>query len=41
MTSYLVVTRAAIILWISLAVMPVGLVFDSIEAEWERRVIEL
>jgi hypothetical protein len=34
MTSYLVVTRAAIILWISLAVMPVALVFDSIEANW-------
>ena len=35
MTSDLVVTRAAIILWISLAAMPVALVFDCIEAELE------
>jgi len=41
MTSYLVVTGAAIILWINLAVMPAALVFDAIEAELERRGIEL
>jgi hypothetical protein len=40
MTSYLVVTRAAIILWINLAVMPAALAFDVIEAELERRGIE-
>jgi hypothetical protein len=39
--SYLVVTRAPIILWIGLAVMPVALAFHSIEAELERRSIEL
>jgi len=33
--------RVAIILWINLAVMPAALVFDSIEAELERRGIEL
>jgi hypothetical protein len=40
-TSYLIVARVAIILWINLAVMPVELVFDTIEAELERRGIEL
>ena len=37
MTEYLVATRAAIILWTNLAVMPVEIVFDAIEAELERR----
>jgi hypothetical protein len=41
MTGYLIVTRAAIVLWVNLAVMPVELVFDAIEAELERRGIEL
>jgi hypothetical protein len=41
MTSYLVVTRVAIIPWINLAVMPAALAFDAIEAELERRGIEL
>jgi hypothetical protein len=40
MTEYLIVTRAAIVLWVNLAVMPVELVFDAIEAELERRGIE-
>jgi hypothetical protein len=41
MTNYLIVTRVAIILWINLAVMPVAVTFDAIEAELERRGIEL
>jgi hypothetical protein len=41
MTSYLIVTRVAIILWINLAVMPAALTFDAIETELERRGIEL
>jgi hypothetical protein len=32
---------AAIILWTSLAVMPAEIVFDVIEAELERRGVEL
>ena len=34
MTSYLIVTRVAIILWINLAVMPAALAFDAIELSW-------
>ena len=41
MTSYLIVTRVAIILWTNLAVMPATLPFDPIEAKLERRGIEL
>lgn len=41
MTSYLVIARASIIFWTSLGVIPVALVFDSIEAELERRGIDL
>ena len=41
MTGYLIVTRAAIVLWVNLAAMPVELDFDAIEAELERRGIEL
>jgi hypothetical protein len=41
MTEYLVAARAAIILWTNLAVMLTEIVFDSIEAELERRGIEL
>jgi hypothetical protein len=37
MTEYLVVTRAAIILWTNFAVMPAEFLFDAIEAELERR----
>jgi hypothetical protein len=39
-TEYLIAVRAAIILWISLAVMPTEIVFDAIEAELERRDVE-
>jgi hypothetical protein len=41
MTEYLIALRAAIILWTSLAVMPPEIVFDVIEAELERRGVEL
>jgi len=41
MTEYLVAARAAIILWTNLAVMPAEIVFDVIEAELERRGVEL
>jgi hypothetical protein len=41
MTNYLIVTRVAMILWVNLAVMPVEIAFDAIEAERERRGIEL
>jgi hypothetical protein len=41
MTEYLIVARAAIILWTSLAVMPAEIVFYAIEAELERREVEL
>ena len=37
MTEYLIAARAAIILWTNLAVMPVEILFDAIEAELERR----
>jgi hypothetical protein len=39
MTEYLIATRAVIILWTNLAVMPAEVVFDAIEAELERRRI--
>lgn len=41
MTEYLVAVRAAIIFWTSLAVMPSEIVFNAIEAELERRGVEL
>jgi hypothetical protein len=41
MTEYLIAARAAIILWTTLAVMPSEILFDAIEAELERRSIEL
>jgi hypothetical protein len=41
MTSYLVIARASIIFWTNLGVMPIAFVFDSIEAELERRGIDL
>ena len=37
MTEYLVATRAAIILWTNLAVMPAEILVDAIEAELQRR----
>ena len=41
MTEYLIAARAVMILWTNLAVMPAEIVFDAIEAELERRGIEL
>ncbi len=41
MTEYLIAARTAIILWTNLAVMPAEILFDVIEAELERRSIEL
>ena len=41
MIEYLVAARAAIILWTNLAVMPAEILFDAIEAELERRDVEL
>ena len=41
MTEYLIAAHAAIILWTNLAVMPAVIVFDAIEAELERRGVEL
>ena len=41
MTGYLIAARAAIVLWIKLAVIPAEVVFDVIEAELERREVEL
>jgi hypothetical protein len=41
MTEYLIAARASIILWTNLAVMPANIVFDMIEAELERRGVEL
>jgi hypothetical protein len=38
---YLVAARAAIILWTNLAVMSAEILFDAIEAELERRGLEL
>jgi hypothetical protein len=40
MTEYLIIARVAIVLWVNLAVIPVELVFDAIEAELERRGFE-
>ena len=41
MTEYLIAARTAIVLWTNLAVMPAKIVFDVIEAELERRGVEL
>jgi hypothetical protein len=41
MTEYLIAARAAVILWTSFVVMPAEIVFDAIEAELERRGVEL
>jgi hypothetical protein len=37
MTEYLIASRAAIIFWTSLAVVPAEILFDAIETELERR----
>ena len=41
MTEYLIASRAAIIFWTSLAVVPAEILFDAIETELERRSVEL
>jgi hypothetical protein len=41
MTEYLIAARAAVVLWTNLALTPVELFFDAIEAELERRGVEL
>jgi hypothetical protein len=40
MTEYLIAVRAAIVLWTNLAVMPAEILFDTIDAELERRDVE-
>jgi hypothetical protein len=40
MSEYLIVSRAAIIFWTSLAVVPAEILFDAIETELERRGAE-
>jgi hypothetical protein len=40
MTEYLIAARAPVILWTNLAMMPVEMLFDAIEAELERRGVE-
>jgi hypothetical protein len=41
MTEFLVASRAAIIFWTSLAVVPAEVLFDAIEIELEHRGVEL
>jgi hypothetical protein len=41
MTEYLIASRAAIIFWTSLGVVPAEIIFDTIETELERRGVEL
>ena len=41
MTEYLIASRATIIFWTSLAVVPAEILFDAIETELERRSVEL
>jgi hypothetical protein len=41
MSEYLIATRAAIILWTGPAIIPTEIVFDAIEAELERRGVEI
>jgi hypothetical protein len=41
MIEYLIVSRAAIIFWTSLALLPANVLFDAIENELERRGVEL
>jgi hypothetical protein len=40
MTPFLLLTRAAIIAWVTLAVMPFEIAHDAIDAELERRGVE-
>jgi hypothetical protein len=41
MTEYLIGARATVILCANLAVLPAEILFDAIEAELERRGVEL
>jgi hypothetical protein len=41
MAEYLIASRAAIIFWTSLAVLPAEILFDVIETELEHRGLEL
>jgi hypothetical protein len=41
MTPFLILTRAAIIGWTTLAVFPLEIAFDAIQGELERRDVEL
>ena len=41
MTEYLISARAAVILWTNLAVIPAEILFNAIEAELERRGVEI
>ena len=41
MTEYLIASRAVIIFWTGLAVVQAVILFDAIEAELERRGVEL
>jgi hypothetical protein len=40
MTEYLIASRAAIVFWTNLAVVPAEILFDAIETELERRGVE-
>jgi len=40
MTPFLILTRAAIIGWTTLAVFPLEIAFDVVEGELERRGVE-
>ncbi len=37
MTFFLLATRAAIITWVSLSLIPIEIMFDAVEVEIERR----
>jgi hypothetical protein len=41
MTSFLILMRAAIISWTTLAVLPMAITFDAIEGELERQGVKL
>jgi hypothetical protein len=40
MTPFLILTRAAIIGWTTLAVLPLEIAYDAVERELERRGVE-
>ena len=40
MTEYLIASRAAIVFWTSLAVVPAEILFDAIETELKRRGVQ-